>query len=81
MKGAPSIAAELSVTERILLFGLASGTEWRRGSGCAGYPPNGSGRPIAVIYMAAAFFRLLPIAVSCSSGLRPTSKVRASICQ
>jgi hypothetical protein len=28
MKGAPNIAAELSVQERVLLFCLASGTEW-----------------------------------------------------
>jgi hypothetical protein len=30
MKGAVTIAAELSVTERILLFCLASGTEWKK---------------------------------------------------
>jgi hypothetical protein len=28
MKGAPTIAAELSVPERVLLFCVASGTEW-----------------------------------------------------
>jgi hypothetical protein len=30
MKGAPSIAAELGVPERVLLFCVASGTEWAR---------------------------------------------------
>jgi hypothetical protein len=30
MKDAPSIAAELSTPERLLLFCLASGTEWKR---------------------------------------------------
>ena len=59
-------AAELSVADRVLLFCLASGN----GGAIAVVrrPPNGSLRPIAVIYMAAAFFRLLPIAMSCSSG-------------
>jgi hypothetical protein len=30
MKGASTIAAELSVPERVLLFCVASGTEWAR---------------------------------------------------
>jgi hypothetical protein len=30
MKAAPNIAADLSVSERILLFCLASGTEWKK---------------------------------------------------
>jgi hypothetical protein len=30
MKGASTIAAELSVSERVLLFCVASGTEWTR---------------------------------------------------
>jgi hypothetical protein len=30
MKGASTIAAELSVPERVLLFCVASGTEWSR---------------------------------------------------
>ena len=30
MKGASTIAAELSVSERVLLFCVASGTEWMR---------------------------------------------------
>jgi hypothetical protein len=30
MKGASTVAAELSVPERLLLFCVASGTEWER---------------------------------------------------
>jgi hypothetical protein len=30
MKGASTVAAELSVAERVLLFCVASGTEWAR---------------------------------------------------
>jgi hypothetical protein len=32
-------AAELNVADRVLPFCLASGTQWRRDSGCAGRPP------------------------------------------